>query len=316
MSTITVPAQAPSVTDDVEQLRKAFSGWGTNEGLLISILTHRNAEQRKQIREAYTSTYNEDLLKSLDKELSNDFERLVHLWTLDPAGRDAYLANEATKRWTKSNQVLMEIACTRSSHDLLLAKQAYHACYKKSMEEDVAYHTTGDFRKLLLPLVSSYRYEGSEVNLTLAKTEAKLLHEKICDKCYNDDELIRIFATRSKVQINATLNQYKNLFGNDIDKDLEGDSDDEFLALLRATIECLTYSEKYFEKVLRLAINKQGTDEGALTRVVATRAEVDMKTIKAEYERRNSVPLDRAIAKDTRGDYEDMLLSLLGCADA
>ncbi|KAJ9545981.1 hypothetical protein OSB04_025688 [Centaurea solstitialis] len=317
MSTITVPAQAPSVTDDVEQLRKAFSGWGTNEDLLISILTHRNAEQRKHIRETYSATYNEDLLKSLDKELSNDFERLVHLWTLDPPARDAYLANEATKRWTKSNQVLMEIACTRSSHDLLLAKQAYHACYKKSMEEDVAYHTTGDFRKLLLPLVSSYRYEGSEANLTLAKTEAKLLHEKICDKCYNDDELIRIFSTRSKVQINATLNQYNNLFGNEIDKDLEGgDSDDEFLALLRSTIECLTYSEKYFEKILRRSINKQGTDEGALTRVVATRAEVDMKIIKAEYERRNSVPLEHAIAKDTRGDYEEMLLSLLGCTDA
>ena len=42
----------------------------------------------------------------------------------------------------------MEIACTRSSHDLLLAKQAYHARFKKSMEEDIAYHTTEDFRKV------------------------------------------------------------------------------------------------------------------------------------------------------------------------
>ncbi|KAM0041670.1 putative annexin [Helianthus debilis subsp. tardiflorus] len=316
MSTISVPAHDISVSDDVEQLRKAFSGWGTNEGLIISILTHRNAAQRKQIRETYASTYNEDLLKSLDKELSNDFERLVHLWTLDPSERDAYLANEATKRWTKSNQVLVEIACTRSAHDLLLAKQAYHACYKKSIEEDVAYHTTGDFRKLLLPLVGTYRYEGSEVNMTLAKTEAKLLHEKISDKCYNDDDLIRILATRSKVQINATLNQYKNQFGKDINKDLKEDPKDEYLSLLRATIKCLTYPEKYFEKVLRLAINKTGTDEGALTRVVATRAEVDMKTIKEEYQRRNSVPLDKAIAKDTRGDYEDMLLALIGCGDA
>ncbi|KAM0041772.1 putative annexin repeat, Annexin superfamily [Helianthus debilis subsp. tardiflorus] len=152
--------------------------------------------------------------------------------------------------------------------------------------------------------------------MTLAKTEAKLLHEKISDKCYNDDDLIRILATRSKVQINATLNQYKNQFGKDINKDLKEDPKDEYLSLLRATIKCLTYPEKYFEKVLRLAINKTGTDEGALTRVVATRAEVDMKTIKEEYQRRNSVPLDKAIAKDTRGDYEDMLLALIGCGDA
>ena len=72
------------------------------------------------------------------------------IWTLDPAERDAALANEATKRWTSSNQVLMEIACTRSPNELLLARQAYHARFKKSLEEDVAHQTSGDFRKVQL----------------------------------------------------------------------------------------------------------------------------------------------------------------------
>lgn len=75
-------------------------------------------------------------------------QRLVLLWTLDPAERDAFLANEMTKRRTSINQVLVEIACARSSNQLLQAKQAYHTCYKKSLEEDVAHHTTGDFRKV------------------------------------------------------------------------------------------------------------------------------------------------------------------------
>lgn len=51
-----------------------FAGWGTNEELIISILAHRNASQRKAIRQAYAQTYEEDLLKALDKELTNDFE--------------------------------------------------------------------------------------------------------------------------------------------------------------------------------------------------------------------------------------------------
>lgn len=66
--------------------------------------------------------------------------------------------------------------------------------------------------------MTAYRYEGDEVNITLAKSEAKILHEKISDKAYNDEDLIRILATRSKAQINATLNQYKNVYGNDIDQ--------------------------------------------------------------------------------------------------
>lgn len=54
--------------------------------------------------------------------------------------------------------------------------------------------------------------------MSLAKTEAKLLHDKITEKCYNDDDFIRIITTRSKAQINATLNHYKNEFGQDINK--------------------------------------------------------------------------------------------------
>ncbi|EPS57583.1 hypothetical protein M569_17234, partial [Genlisea aurea] len=148
MSTLTAPMEVPSIADDCEQLHKAFSGWGTNEDLIIEILGHRNAAQRKAIRQFYAETYGEDLLKALDKELTRDFERLVLLWTLEPADRDAVLANEATKKWTrKSNQIIVEIACSRSPRDLLLVREAYHARFKRSLEEDVAHHSNGEFRK-------------------------------------------------------------------------------------------------------------------------------------------------------------------------
>ncbi|KAK9065149.1 hypothetical protein SSX86_016532 [Deinandra increscens subsp. villosa] len=316
MATLKLPSTVPSPSEDCEQLRKAFAGWGTNEELIIKILAHRNGAQRKKIQETYSETYGEDLLKDLDSELSSDFQRAVLLWTLEPVERDAYLVNEATKKLTASNWVIMEVACTRSSHQLLCVRQAYHAKYKKSMEEDIAYHASGNSRKLLVPLVSAFRYEGDEVNMTLAKSEAKTLHQKICDKSYNDDELIRILTTRSKPQLNATFNHYNDLFGNTITKDLKADPEDEYLKLLRSTIKCLTVPEKYYEKVVRLAINKLGTDERALTRVVITRAEVDLQRIAEEYQRRNSVPLDRAIGVDTSGDYEKMLLALMGHGDA
>lgn len=66
--------------------------------------------------------------------------------------------------------------------------------------------------------MSSFRYEGDEVNMMLAKSEAKVLHGKISEKAYNDDDLIRILTTRSKAQLNATLNHYNNQFGNAINK--------------------------------------------------------------------------------------------------
>lgn len=90
------------------------------------------------------------------------------------------------------------------------------------------------------------------------------------------------------------------------------EDEDEFVALLRATIKGLVYPEHYFVEVLRDAINRRGTEEDHLSRVIATRAEVDLKTIANEYQKRDSIPLGRAIAKDTGGDYENMLVALLG----
>lgn len=63
---------------------------------------------------------------------------------------------------------------------------------------------------------------------------------------------------------------------------------------------------------MRNAIKKVGTDEDALTRVIVTRAEKDLNDIKEIYYKRNSVPLDQAVAKDTSGDYKAFLLALLG----
>ncbi|THU69813.1 hypothetical protein C4D60_Mb08t18370 [Musa balbisiana] len=350
MSTLTFPGSLPSPADDCEQLHKAFQGWGiqrgTNEGLIISVLAHRPAAHRREIRRAYAEIYGEDLLKSLDKELTRDFEvastylccsllalkisplslifvgfwfgaqRAVLLWVLDAAERDAVLANEVVRKWSPGNRVLIEIAVARTADELFAAKRAYQARFKRSLEEDVAAHTNGDFRKLLVPLVSSYRYEGSEVNTSLAKSEAKMLHEKIKGKDYNHEEVIRILTTRSKAQLLATFNDYKNQFGNPINKDLKSDPKNEFLSMLRAIIRCITCPERYLEKIIRLAINKMGTDEGALTRVITTRAEVDMKQIKELYYKRNNVTLYSAVKKDTTGDYEDFLLALIGHDDA
>jgi annexin D len=95
-------------------------------------------------------------------------------------------------------------------------------------------------------------------------------------------------------------------------QDLKADPKDEFLGTLRAIIRCFTCPDRYLAKVIRLALGGMGTDENSLTRVITTRAEVDLKLVMEAYQKRNSVPLERAVAKDTTRDYEDILLALLG----
>ncbi|KAJ9128450.1 hypothetical protein P3X46_035000 [Hevea brasiliensis] len=314
MATIFAPANhVPG--EDAESLYKAFKGWGTNEKAVISVLAHRNATQRKQIRQAYWDLYQEDLVKRLESELKGDFERAVYRWILEPQDRDAVLANVALKK-SSDYHVIVEIACVRSAEELLAVRRAYQARYKHSLEEDVAAHTTGDVRKLLVGLVTTFRYEGAEINTRLAKSEANILQDAIKDKKFSNDEVIRILTTRSKTQLMATFNGFKDDQGTSITKALLGEpADNEFKRLLRIAIRCINEPLKYYEKILRNAIRKFGTDEDAITRVIVTRAEKDLLDIKELYYKRNSVPLDQAVAKETSGDYKAFLLALLGKQD-
>ncbi|KAJ4979661.1 hypothetical protein NE237_010441 [Protea cynaroides] len=315
MATLVVHEQNPSPVEDAEILRKACKGWGTDEKTIISVLGHRNAYQRKLIRQAYEELFQEDFIKQLESELSGEFEKAVYRWILDPADRDAVLANVALKSTTPDFRLLIEIACVHSPDELLAVKRAYFSRYKRSLEEDVASQTRGDLRKLLFALTSTYKYDGKEINKNLAALEAQVLHELIKEEAFSHEEVIRILGTRSKAQLVATFNCFKDQQNISITKSVVGDPDDAFLEALRVATRCIYAPQKYFAKVLRNAINKLGTDEEALTRVIVTRAEKDLKDIKQLYYKRTSVSLDHAVANDTSGNYQALLLTLLGSED-
>lgn len=310
---LTVPHPVPSPTEDAESLRKAFEGWGTNEKALISLIAHRDATQRKLIRVAYEELYGEDLIKRLESEITGDFEKAIYRWIFDPVEREAILAYVAVKKSSPiDSRVIVEIACVGSPDELLAVKKAYHFRYKHSLEEEIAAHTTGDLRKLLVALVGTYRYDGNEVDTRVATSEAKILHEAIEDKAFAHEELIRILSTRSKAQLNATFNRYRDEYGANIIESLPSDPENQYAIALGAAIQCIKSPHEYFEKLLRNVISKRGTDEDTITRVIVTRAEKDLKVIKDLYYKNNSVDLARAIIKETAGDYEAFLVALLG----
>ncbi|CAL9159552.1 unnamed protein product [Musa hybrid cultivar] len=324
MATLTIPHPVPSAAEDAEHIRKAVQGWGTDEKALILVLAHRDAAQRKHIQLAYEEMYNENLIKRLESELTGHFERAVYRWIFDPIEREAVMAYVALKK-AFNYQVIIEIACVNSSKELLAVKEAYHARYKHSLEEDVAAHTVGDFRKarrplekiclfslLLVALVSTYRYGGDEIDISLAKSEARILQDVIKQKKLNHEETIRILGTRSKAQLNATFNCYREDYGTPIEESLAGEAPNEFASALRMAIGCIVNPQPYFVEVLHDALSKPDTDEDTLTRLIVMHAEKDLRGIKEMFQSRNNVPLEQAVRQKTSGDYKTFLLALIG----
>ena len=67
-------------------------------------------------------------------------------------------------------------------------------------------------------LVTSYRYVGEEINTRLAQSEAEILHKSIKEKKGSEEEVIRVLTTRSKTQLVAAFNRYREAHGISISK--------------------------------------------------------------------------------------------------
>lgn len=314
MSTIRIPEVVPSPNQDCERLKKSFHGWGTDEGAIIRVLGHRNAVQRHKIKETYQQLYNESLLDRLHSELSGDFEKAVILWTLDPYERDAKLANESLKKkeGVSSLQVIVEIACSTSPHHLMAVRQSYCSLFGCSLEEDIVYYVSSPIRKLLVGLVSSFRYNGELVDGNIADIEVTKLRDAIETKQLDHDDVVHILSTRNIYQLRATFQLYNQKYGNSVDKDIKECGKGNYEAILQVVVWCIDRPEKHFAKVVRDSVMGFGTDEDSLTRVIITRAEIDLMKIKGDYYNAYSTSLENSVADDTSGDYKNFLLALLG----
>ncbi|XP_021610995.2 annexin D4 [Manihot esculenta] len=304
---------------ELKSLTKAFSGLGVDEKSLISILGKSHPEHRTTFRKTSPHLFIDDersferwddhCITLLRHEFLR-FENAVVLWAMHPWERDARSVYEALR--LGSYDVIVEIACTRSSEELLGARKAYHSLYDHSIEEDVATHITSSERKLLVALVSAYRYEGPKVREDIAKHEAKLIANAIKNgdekNPIEDDEVVRILTTRSKLHLEAIYRRYEEVSGNSIHEDLEAAD-----LILKKTVECLCTPQAYFSKVIDEAMRNDAEQhtKKALTRIIVSRADVDMKEIKEEYSSLYGVPLSQKIEDNASGNYKDFLLALI-----
>ncbi|RAL48806.1 hypothetical protein DM860_001126 [Cuscuta australis] len=310
-------------SDEHKILTKAFSGLGVDEKVLVSVLGKWNPKQRQSYRKSNREFFKEDerQFERWDEQhvlqLRQEFLRLkdaVVLYALHPWERDARLLKEALVKGPQFH-LLIETACTRPSDELFGARRAYHSLFEHSIEEDIAFHIQSPERKLLVALVSSYRYEGPKVHEDIAKSEAKVLADAIKPaggmSLVGDEEIVRILATRSKLHLMSVYKYYKDITGKLLDEDLNGHW------ALKQTVQCLCTPQVYFSKILDGSL-RMGVDEAsrdAVTRVIVTRADEDMKLIKEEFQRKYGVSLSDKIEEVGNGSYKDFLLTLVAKAE-
>ncbi|XP_072949632.1 annexin B10 isoform X2 [Epargyreus clarus] len=308
-----------NAAEDAATLRGAMKGFGTDEQTIIDILTTRSNIQRQAIAEAFTHEYGRDIIEDLKSELGGHFEDVIVALMRPPA---EYLCKElhhCMEGLGTDEHVLVEILCTRTKPEIAEIVETYERLYNRPLAEHMCSETSGDFRRLLTLIVTSAhqgaRDEEAGGDHARAVEAAQQLYDAGEAKWGTDEEIFnKILAHESFTQLRLIFEEYKNISGRTIEQAIKAEIGGELADALSAIVECVENAPAWFAQRLRAAMQGAGTDDAAIVRIVATRAEIDLGDIKREYERIYDKTLRSELEGETSGDYKRALVALLGPA--
>ncbi|XP_034716692.1 annexin A11b isoform X2 [Etheostoma cragini] len=301
---------------DVEVLRKAMKGFGTDEKAIIELLGNRTSKQRVPMVAAYKTTYGKDLFNDLKSELTGNFEKLVVAMLKSPSHFDASELREAIKGAGTDEACLIEILASRTNAEIREITRIYKAEYGKSLEDAISNDTSGHFRRLLISLSQGNRDERETVDVALAKQDAQKLYAAGENKVGTDESQFNaILCARSKPHLRAVFQEYQQMCGRDIEKSICREMSGNVESGMVAVVKCIRNPHAYFAERLYKAMQGAGTKDTTLIRIMVSRSEVDMLDIRQAYVKAYGKSLYTHISGDTSGDYQKLLLKLCGGND-
>ena len=299
------------MSKDVEDLRKAMEGWGTDEATLIKIIANRNNSQRQEIKAQYKATYGRDLIEDLKKETHGKLEdAFVALFT-EPIEYDADSLRDAMKGVGTNEDTLIEIIASRSPQQINAIKACYQKKYQRDLEADVKKETSGTLQKILISLLQGTRSTNKNPNNSRCEKIAKEIFDAGEAKLGTDESVFnKYFGNLSPCELVCVAQNYHKFTGHTIldaiEKEMHGDSKKAYKTIVYATLS----PSEYFATRVHDAIKGLGTKDRLLMRVLITRDEVDMPTIKQYYKQLYGKDMVEAIKNDISGDYQKLMVEL------
>ena len=299
------------MSSDAETLRNAMKGFGTDENTLIKVVGNRTNRQRQIIKEQYKAAFGRDLISDLKSELHGKMEdAFVALFTY-PIEFDADSLRDALHGAGTDEDTLIEIIASRNNQQLFAIKQCYNTKYQRDLEADIKSDVHGTLQNLLVSLLQGKRSMNPNPDQGRCAAIAKEIFDAGEAKLGTDESSFnKYFVSLSPVELICVAQHYHKLTGHTIleaiEKEFHGDSKKAFKTIVYATLS----PSEYFATRVNKAIKNFGTKDHLLMRVLITRDEIDMPTIKQYYKQLYGKDMIEEIKSDIHGEYQKLMIEL------
>ncbi|CAB1338637.1 unnamed protein product [Coregonus sp. 'balchen'] len=216
---------------DVEVLRKAMKGFGTDEAAIIELLGSRTNKQRVPMVAAYKTTYGKDLFHDLKSELTGNFEKLAIAMLQTPTKFDASQLKEAISGAGTDEACLIEILSSRSNAEIREINQMYKNVFNEYQQmsgrdivKSICREMSGNVEDGMVAVVKSIR--------NTPEYFAERLHKAMAGAGTKDRTLIRVMVTRSEVDMLDIRQVYQKNYGKSLYTAISGDTSGDYTKLL------------------------------------------------------------------------------------
>eukprot|EP00051_Salpingoeca_urceolata_P001038 m.38178 g.38178 ORF g.38178 m.38178 type:complete len:877 (+) comp11155_c0_seq3:295-2925(+) len=295
-----------------ELLNNAVKGAGSNAARIIRILASRSEIDLYDICDEYMDMYKESLENRLRRELGGNFRKLVlELFDdgdFDP-DVDAKRLRGALRGFWRNKTAINRVISVRTLDQRLLVRDRYKAMYKASLVKDLQSELGGDYRTLVISLLTPYdEYLAMEA------------HRAIAGLGTNDGSLIEIICTRNGYEMKNLKEAYKKKYGSDLSADVRSDTSGHYRSLLCALIDVERddseppNEEAAMEEASRLFRAGEetiGTDESVFIDVLTRHSYPQLKLIFDKYNKLCDYDVAKSITRETSFNFKKALLTVV-----
>ena len=297
---------------DAQQLKEAL-GKPRNIDTIISIAAHRSNAQRQQIVQAYYNENKKNIRDDFRSVFSGNFQEALVSLFYEPVDYDCHQIYSAMKGIGTNEDTLIEIIGTRSNERINQIKQEYFQIYKKDLEAEIDSETSGFFKKILLALLKGERNVNPIPDEQECGYCAKRLYNTQKEKKDNlQDAYLEIFTKKSREELANISRQYYSWYNKTLMEEIERLFSSDTRRIFKAIIYSLLSPIEYFAYRLNKAMKGISTKDTILIRVLVTRDEIDISRIKRYFNQLYNKTLYDAVKKAVSGDYQKLLLELIG----
>ena len=228
---------------DVETIREAVKGWGTDDTVLIRAICTRNKRALARVNIGYREAYGTPLQALIDEEIQSTekpwYAYLAKFLVVQEQQADSMILDLAMAMddGTVDHDALVEFICARHPKRVRAAKARWEASHDDSLIDLLADHLSGDMKRLALTLLKGKRDRDSVTTVSdeRARKQAHGLHDGELD-------FVDVLASNSTSQNKRLAEEYENAYDESlrraISSEFTGNVKDALLALLMGPGVC------------------------------------------------------------------------------